>query len=123
MKITLMTLVEARPGIATLTNHKFSNAKSAYWVSKIVKRLATEYDAIDATQKLIVEQLGLTNVTKEKPATAEQEKEFKTKWDDFIKDEIELDIPKLKFEQVEAVQFSGRELAFLDWLIEEPVEK
>lgn len=115
-----MTLVESRPGIGNLINHKFSNAKAAYWVSKIVKKLASEYDAIDAAQRHIVDQLG---VTKDKPATAEQEKEFKTKWDDFLKDEVELDIPKLKFEQVEEVKFSARELAFLDWLVEEPLEK
>jgi hypothetical protein len=55
--------------------------------------------------------------------TEEQADAFRTAWEDFEKGELDLDIQKLKFALVEEVKFSPKELASLDWLVEEPTEK
>ena len=120
MKITIKELWQSQEALGTLLNTKFTNAKSAYWVSKITKKVAGEFEAIGKFRTDTAKSLDFKD--KDKPSEI-QEAAFRSAWEDFEKGELDLDIQKLKFEHVSEVKFSPKELASLDWLIEEPVEK
>jgi hypothetical protein len=120
MKITIKELWQSQEGLSTLMNTKFANAKSSYWVSKIVKKVLAEFESINKFRNDTAKSIGIEDVKKTSDI---QEAAFRSAWEDFEKGELDLDIQKLKFEHVSEVKFSPKELAPLDWLIEEPVEK
>ena len=120
MKITIKELWQSQEALGSLLNTKFQNAKSAYWVSKIAKKVMAEYEAIGKFRTDTIKSLDVKDG--QKPSEI-QEAAFRYAWEDFEKGELEIEIQKLKFELISEVKFSPKELASLDWLIEEPEEK
>lgn len=123
MKIKLQQLWDVQQGsLSALASAKQINAKAAYRISKIIKKLSDEIkDLNDSRNNLIKkygeEKEGSVVVSKDKT------KEFIEEFNDLLKTEIEVSIEKLPFECVESIQLTPIDFINLDWLIEEPSQQ
>lgn len=120
MKISLNQLWESQQGLVALFDTKFQNVKAAYWIGRAAKKIISEFKQLEKAREVLLKKY---DAQKGKPLAPDREEDFKKEFDELLKEEIEISIDKIKFDQLREVKFSPKELSSLDWLVEEPADK
>lgn len=109
-----MQLTAAYEAFGRLSKEKLP-PKGGYWVARMVTKLEPEMTAIEKRRVALVQEVGVEDGKGGWKVTDEKVAEFVEKWSPVLKEEIEVDVPKVKLEH-----FGDRELAVADLIAVEP---
>jgi hypothetical protein len=120
MKITLKTLFESSPSLATLAAIR-GPAKFCFRVAKAMKIFRTELDTLETQRKALIEKHGGTLDQKLSIFKYESEEEQAAMAEEFtelLKEEIEVAVDPIAV-PVDLNGLSANDMAQLDWLLKE----
>ena len=118
MKLTVKELLDLKPGLEKLIAQDLP-VKVAYKVSKILKKLQSEYELFDSRKMVLFEKYGEKKEDGNVQVKNEHIAAFNKDFGEMVEIEIEADISKIKVEDLEGATMSSIDMVNLGVLIEE----
>ncbi len=122
IKTTTGKVYNAIPALQELMREKLE-AKAAYWLSKLYRKVATEYEDIEKQRNELVKEYAL----EQKPNESEKQTvkldpkrkdEFQEKYQELMGIEIELDVKKIDWDSLVNIKMAAQDVLALDEFIE-----
>lgn len=95
MKVKLSDIFNANQSLVKIANAA-TNIKSAYWISKLLKKIDVEMNAIEKARVKMVEKYGVKNDKDGFNVPQEKVADFQKEFSEFLETEVEINIPILK---------------------------
>jgi lysyl-tRNA synthetase class I len=120
MKIALKDLADMEKALGKVMNTPM-NFKLSYRLAKIAGKLTSEFKHINNTRQEIIKKYGKQDPkTKTFTVLDEKVEEAGKEFDDFLAQEITLEVDKIPTECIQDISISANDLASIAVLIEEP---
>lgn len=114
MKLKVGQLLAAYEAFGRLSKEKLP-PKGGYWVARMVKKLEPEAAAAEERRVALIKEVGVADEKGGVSVPQEKLQEFVEKWSPILKEEIDLELPRVKLEH-----FGEKELAVADLIAVEP---
>ena len=124
MKIQLRELKAADQALTKVFNMPFSNAKLAYSVMKISKKVLGELTDMEEVRVSLIKKYGELDkagnpLLEGNRFKMKDQKAFEAEWNELLDKEIDLDVWMLPFETIQSAGLSIAELSTIDKFIDE----
>lgn len=123
MKLSLNDLINAKESLTKLAKTDVP-VKIAYWLSKDVQKLNSEFVAFEEARGKLFEKYGEKQVNEESKQEqiiikTENLEVFQKEIGELLKTEVEVEVHKIKFEALGEIKLSTFDLSSLYFIIEE----
>jgi len=118
MKVTLEKLFNSEKALAELLKSKLK-AKTSWNVNKLIKVYVDEVKSFDEIKNKKIEELGEKDKDGKFKLKKENEEKHLSEIKEVLNSEVEVNIPKFKFDDLDGFETTPMNISSLDWIIEE----
>lgn len=120
MNVKLLTIIESQKAIEALLDKPLP-VKTAYRLQKALRKVISEINEFEqARQRLLVRYSSGPDENGSIMVKPENVSEYKEKIQELIDEDVELEgVSKISLDQLEGLDFTVRDMMYLDFLIEE----
>jgi len=126
INITIQNMLDSMSIFNELATQKLP-ARTAFKVNKLIKAISKEYESFEVARQQLIDTYGEKNEdgsfkTDENNnilVKVDKQNEFMRELEALVQTEIELNAPKLKFEEIEGTDFTPIQMGFIDCFLEE----
>jgi len=122
IKVTLLEIKSAEQAMQKITSTP-SDLKSAYWVSRLVKRLDSAVNDLEKGRVKLIDKYGKKDDKGGAQVPPESLTSFNEEYMKLLQTEVEIDMPVIKFDYIKNLKFSADDILVLEKFVEKFIEE